>query len=382
MHTIRAGITCSQCHGMEPIAGINHYFSPMNLTRRHAFVCSKCHEGANNSYSTYVVHAPNPADLSTMNTFPMLFYGFWIIVTVAIGTFAVFLPQTFLWGVRDLFTAKIKKGKIRVMRFTPLQRLFHLLLMLSFVTQAATGMARMFIETQWGRLLASVFGGYQWALTIHKGVGLFMLILFFIHVLHFLIRINWRRFPSCILGSDSLLPRPYDLRQALQHLGWFLGKPKPPNFGRWSYWEKFDYWAVFWGMIILGGTGLILTYSIRTTHVIPGWSLNVAFWVHRIEAILAIAHVFIVHFFIAHLRKHTFPMDRAIFEGSVDLNVARHERPAWIERLDQNGKLEDVMVAEATQGRRLLFYTIGCAIVAFGLFLLIGGIVNSPRITW
>ena len=382
MHTVRAGITCRQCHGEEPIAGINHYYSPMNLTRRHAYVCSKCHEGANNSYATYVVHSPNPAALATMSTFPMLFYVFWLIVAVAAGTFVVFLPQTLLWGIKDFMTKKVKKGEIRIRRFTLSQRLFHLLLMLSFVTQAATGLARMFIETQWGRLLAALFGGYERALYIHKGVGIFMLVLFITHIFYLAVKVDWHRFPSSLAGPDSILPKFSDICKAVRHFGWFLGKESLPQFDRWSYWEKFDYWAVFWGMAILGGTGLFLAYSLGVTHVFPGWSLNVALWIHRAEAILAIVHVFIIHFFVAHLRRHTFPMDRSMFEGSVDLNVLRHERSPWIERLEKSGKLEDVLVDEATRGRRLLFYFFGCIIVAFGLFLLVGGIFNISYITF
>jgi hypothetical protein len=108
----------------------------------------------------------------------------------------------------------------------------------------------------------------------------------------------------------------------------------------------------------------------------------VALWIHRIEAILAMAHVFIIHFFIGHLRRHNFPMDFAMFEGSVNLDAARHERPAWIARLEQSGKLEGILVSKAKAGWHLLFYLFGYAALAFGVFLLIGGLVNSPYISW
>jgi len=105
-HTVRAGITCRQCHGPEPIAGINHYYSRMKQFRRHAYICAKCHEGASTSYATYVVHEPTPATISTRETFPMLFYGFWMMVAIAVGTFVVFLPHTVLWGIRELLMKK------------------------------------------------------------------------------------------------------------------------------------------------------------------------------------------------------------------------------------------------------------------------------------
>jgi cytochrome b subunit of formate dehydrogenase len=209
-----------------------------------------------------------------------------------------------------------------------------------------------------------------------------MLALFCLHLVYILGRIEWRRFPRSLQGPESLLPRWSDVRQALQHLRWFLGKSPHPRFDRWGYWEKFDYWAVFWGMVILGGTGLVMAYSLTSTHILPGWTLNVAFWIHRVEAILAIAHVFIIHFFIAHIRRHSFPMDRAMFEGTVSLDAARQEKPAWIERLEQTGELKTVLVPETNLKLRLLYHLIGFSAVGFGLFLLIGGLVNSPSITW
>jgi hypothetical protein len=108
VHTIRGNITCRQCHGGEPIASIQHYYSPLNPIRRHAFVCAKCHEDAGASFASYVVHAPNPAKQSTQKTFPMLFYVFWVMVGIAVLTFAVFLPHSLLWGIRELFQKKEK----------------------------------------------------------------------------------------------------------------------------------------------------------------------------------------------------------------------------------------------------------------------------------
>jgi len=106
LHIVRANLTCRQCHGGEPIASIEHYYSPMNPIRRHAAVCAKCHQGAGASFASYVIHAPNPSMASTKNTFPVLFYAFWVMVGIAVMTFVVFLPHTALWGIRELFIKK------------------------------------------------------------------------------------------------------------------------------------------------------------------------------------------------------------------------------------------------------------------------------------
>ena len=266
--------------------------------------------------------------------------------------------------------------KTRIVRFTPLQRLFHGLLVLMFLVQAASGMARMYIEVPFGKRLAWMFGGYEGARTVHKYVGILLICCFLVHIIYILIRLDWKS----LRGPDSLLPSGRDAREFLQHAGWFFGLSRHPRFDRWGYWEKFDYWAVFWGVPILGITGLLLAYPIAASAIIPGWGLNLAFWIHRIEALLAMCHIFIIHFFIAHLRRRHFPMDLAMFEGSVNLNEAREERPEWVARLEESGRLEEVPAASA--GRRSLFYIFGFSALAVGLFLLVGGILNSPFITW
>jgi len=273
-------------------------------------------------------------------------------------------------------------GKKRVRRFTTVQRIFHVLLILFFITQAATGLARLYIETGWGRRLASVFGGYLWSLQIHKVMGILMLCGFVVYAIYLVSIVHWRGFPRVLFSPDSLLPQPKDMKDFFQHVGWFLRISKAPKFERWTYWEKFDFWAVFWGIPILGITGLLLAYPIAASRIIPGWGLNVALWVHRIEAILAMAHVFMIHFFVAHLRRPTFPMDRTIFEGTTDLESIRHERSAWVTRLEQSHRLESLLAFGASIKTRALFYLFGYAAMAAGMYLLIGGLVNSAAVTW
>ncbi len=106
LHSIRAGITCRQCHGQEPIAASEHYYAPMNPIRRHAYVCAKCHPGADASFATYVIHEPGPGTLEASKSFPLLFWAFWAMIIVALGTFLVFLPHTALWGLREFLNRR------------------------------------------------------------------------------------------------------------------------------------------------------------------------------------------------------------------------------------------------------------------------------------
>ncbi len=102
LHTVRANLTCRQCHGGEPIASIDHYYSPMNPIRRHAYVCAKCHEGSSASFATYVVHEPAAASKLAKQTFPALYYAYWFMLVLLVGTLAFFIPHSFLVGLREL----------------------------------------------------------------------------------------------------------------------------------------------------------------------------------------------------------------------------------------------------------------------------------------
>ncbi len=108
-HTTRVNVTCRQCHGREPISSIEHFYSPMNPIRRHAYVCAKCHEGANASYAGYVIHEPRPYLSTTRKSFPELFYSFWILVLIAVGAFVVFLPHTAIWLIKENLMPGVKK---------------------------------------------------------------------------------------------------------------------------------------------------------------------------------------------------------------------------------------------------------------------------------
>ncbi len=113
IHSVRAGITCRQCHGPEPIAAINHYYSAMSPIRRHAYVCAKCHEGANAAFAGFYVHEPAGTALSTRESFPVLFYTSWGMLLLLLGTLAFFVPHSFMVGLRELFENKSLQNLIK-----------------------------------------------------------------------------------------------------------------------------------------------------------------------------------------------------------------------------------------------------------------------------
>ena len=157
---------------------------------------------------------------------------------------------------------------------------------------------------------------------------------------------------------------------------WFLGKGEQPQYGKWTYWEKFDYFAVFWGVAIIGSTGLILWFPEFFTRVLPGYLINVATIIHSDEALLATGFIFTIHFFNTHFRPQKFPMDPVIFSGKVPYEEWKHERPREYDILVKDGKLKAHLDKEPPPKWLITWSRI------FGTFFLILGFGFVVLIIW
>jgi hypothetical protein len=144
-----------------------------------------------------------------------------------------------------------------------------------------------------------------------------------------------------------------------------------PQFDRWTYWEKFDYWAVFWGMAIIGGSGFMLAFPELTASVLPGWIFNVATIVHGEEAVLAAVFLFTVHFFNNHFRPDKFPLDIVMFTGAVSLEEFRREHALEYERLKASGELEKHLVDAPSRPMTIGSAFLGFVLIVIGLILLV-----------
>jgi cytochrome b subunit of formate dehydrogenase len=136
------------------------------------------------------------------------------------------------------------------------------------------------------------------------------------------------------------VPGIQDLRDFAAHNKWFFGKGPKPQFDRWTYWEKFDYMAVFWGVAMIGVSGLIMWFPEFFTAFLPGWAINVALIIHSEEALLAAGFIFTFHFFNVHFRPDKFPMDKVMFSGRVSKSELLSERKRLYDRWVAEGTLE------------------------------------------
>jgi cytochrome b subunit of formate dehydrogenase len=252
-------------------------------------------------------------------------------------------------------------------RFDRVDRVMHAFLMTTFIGCAITGLPLVFSDHDWAAALARAFGGFQTSALIHRICAGTMIIVWLLHVVRiFEGAIRRTGFLAVLWGPNSMVPQPQDIFDMWNHLKWFVGKGPRPQFDRWTYWEKFDYWAVFWGMAIIGGSGLILWFPAQFAAFLPGWVFNVATVVHGEEALLAVGFIFTIHFFNGHIRPEKFPMDLVIFTGRIPEHELKDERPQEYRRLVSDGRLESVETTPPTPWTEAFGYIVGGTAVIVG----------------
>ncbi len=333
---------CSDCHGAHDILNVTNPDSRVGFNNI-VNTCKQCHENANLQFTGYLTHA-------THNDNPIMFWSFWGMTLLLISVFSFFGFHTIVWLPRSLKQRKVNKHKmpdgpaIYYRRFNKRQRFTHILVILSFVMLALTGMILKFAHMEWASWLAQLLGGVKMSGNIHRFAAVITFGYFTFHLLTlFQLRakegISAKEF---IFGNNSLMFNLQDWKDMVASFRWFFGKGPRPEYGRWTYWEKFDYMAVFWGVAVIGFSGLILWFPEFFTQFIPGWAINVAQIIHSDEALLAIGFIFTIHFFNTHLRPESFPMDTVIFTGYVPLEEYKKDRPREYEELVKSGRLEKV----------------------------------------
>ncbi len=237
-------------------------------------------------------------------------------------------------------------GKLQYLRFTRLNRVLHIIMIVSFMSLALTGMTLKFSYTGWAVILSHLLGGFETAGYIHRVAAVLMFGIFFTHITNLIRmkRAEKRTWRHVLFGPDSMIFNKKDLQDLVGSIRWFIGKGPRPRYGRWTYWEKFDYFAVFWGIAVIGSTGLTLWFPEFFTRFIPGGFINIATIIHSDEALLAVGFIFTIHFFNTHLRPEKFPMDIVVFTGRMDVEELKQDKPAEYEEHVQKGTLDNHLV--------------------------------------
>ena len=256
-------------------------------------------------------------------------------------------------------------------RFTPTQCLLHGVLVVTFLGLAATGLALRFSGAAWSRTLANAMGGFPAVIFWHKFLAVALTIDFLYHVADIMYRAIARKQMWLLWGPNSLVPSLKDIKDFSAQMRYFLFLGPKPKFDRFTYWEKLDYWGVFWGMAVIGISGYAMWFAPLFARIVPGSMLNVALLIHGEEALLAVSYIFVVHFFNEHLRPQNFPMDVTIFTGRQTQEEFEERHPEEYARLAVSGELEKLKAEPPSVWANKLSRLFGAAAIAIGIVLMI-----------
>ncbi len=376
---------CSDCHSAHNIQMVSDPRSTLSAANK-ADTCRKCHPKANENFIKYIAHSTSGKQVQ----FRVLFWTILLMTALLIGTFAFFGVHTLMWLSRLVGDMKKKKAEAAehveesgqyYFRFKLYHRILHGIIITSFLGLVLTGMPMKFSHTWWAIGLSHLFGGFEAMGFLHRFFAVLTFLYFALH-LSYAARyiITHREFQ--VFGPDSMIPRLKDLQDFIAQIKWFLGKGPRPRFDRWTYWEKFDYWAPFWGVTIIGVSGFMLWFPSATASVLPGWVFNVATIFHGEEALLAALFLFTVHFFNNHFRPDKFPLDVVMFTGAVPLEEFRHEHTVEYDRLVKTGELQKYLVDAPSPPMTLGSKILGFTLIFFGLTLLVFvlvGVIGDVR---
>jgi cytochrome b subunit of formate dehydrogenase len=282
-------------------------------------------------------------------------------------------------GSLQLDSAAASAGRSYYSRFTLGQRYLHGVIMLTFIGLAFTGMVLRFSHSNWAHAFALAVGGYSAILFWHKFCAVLLTLAFVVHLGDVAYRGIFKRQYGIFWGPNSMVPRWKDVQDIVGHFRWFLWLGPRPKFDHFAYWEKFDYWAVFWGMGIIGLSGYAMWFAPFFARFIPGSWLNIALLIHGEEALLAVWFIFAIHFFNTHLRPDSFPMDLVIFTGRLSEEELKEKHPAEYQRLLETGRLNEVLAGAPQHWLKNFGYIVGVLVVCSGFVLLVLTLVTYFR---
>ncbi len=385
---------CADCHTShtvlpkdDPKSSVN----PANLVN----TCAQCHKESTALFAQFYSHG----DMTDRQNYPIMYYTFISMTGLLLGTFAVFWLHSLMWMIRGFIENREKLAKMhsghhhghgitephkQYRRFTKRHVFLHFTVIVSFLGLTLTGLPLKFSSQHWAQVMMDFYGGTYNAGLIHRACAVLTFGYFVSAIamsIHFLfirkdIKGGWLQ---RLFGPDSLCPNLRDIKDVVGMVRWFLFMGPKPTFERWTYWEKFDFIAVFWGMFAIGGSGLMLWFPEFFGTFLPGWMFNVATIVHSDEALLATGFIFTVHFYNTHGRPEKFPMDFVIFNGQMAKEEFIEERGDQWKRYEEAGITEQFACKKVSGplwdfcfkafGYVAVFTGIGCLVLMVLAFL-------------
>jgi cytochrome b subunit of formate dehydrogenase len=334
--------TCVDCHGSH---GIRHGDDPESpvFGSNKIQTCDKCHSGANETFVPAITHK---------EVGPIPHYAEIGLILLVLGTIGFVLLHFLIEAFSDIRDSLFRKTEHEperkddgeeVERFNIHFRIQHVLLFTTFLVLAFTGWGLKYAQLDVSHWLIRLSGGAETAGLLHRVAGVILVSTFIYHLLYVFYRIvsGKARFRQ----ETTVVPMLKDATDLVQNFMYYLGMSKEPaTYGRFSYKQKFDYWAVFWGMAIIGSSGLALAFPIAASALIPefitGWIWQLLSIMHSDEALLAVVFILFWHFYNEHLKPEVFPMNWVFITGKLTKKEMRHHHALEYELMskDQENK--------------------------------------------
>ena len=296
---------CASCHGVHnilPSGDPRSTINPANL----AHTCGQCHPGANAEFAAAKVHvdAPLSADIGSKAVHWIRRFYLGMIFAVIGG---MLLHNFIIW--RAKVVARRKEEHRFVTRMPLHFRWQHATLLISFFILVITGFALKFPDSSFA---SALFVGERVRGILHRIAAVTLIAVSLYHLLDSVITRQGRKL------LRDLLPTIEDATGAIQNLGYYLGlTSRKPDFPRFNYAEKAEYWALVWGMIVMGVTGVMLWAKVIVGNHLPRWWLDVATAIHFYEAILATLAILVWHFYQVFFDPDVYPMNWAWWDGKM-----------------------------------------------------------------
>ena len=305
---------CSSCHGVHNILPSSDPHSTINRANLDA-TCGKCHKGVTQKFTLTKVHSEDgvhPKDIGSVVTrWVRLIYVPLILLVIG----AMLLHNVIIW--RSKAIARRRMQNPMMVRMTTNQRWQHLILLMSFIILVFTGFALKFPDSWFAEVLGM---GEHLRSIIHRIAGVILIGAGIYHVFYIAAFREGRRL------IRDLAPEPKDgldaMRAMLYHLGLSRNKPK---FGRFTYGEKAEYWALVWGTALMGLTGVMMWAKVWVGNLLARWWVDVATVVHFYEAILATLAIVVWHFYQVFGDPDVYPMNWAWWDGKMPVEHYKEE---------------------------------------------------------
>jgi cytochrome b subunit of formate dehydrogenase len=363
--------TCPDCHNAHDVLPETDPASSIHPENR-ADTCGACHPGATAAFAAAVSHRPPTRSEDAWAWGTGVFFA-----SLTFGTILLLFLHVIADFLRSGRSAMLARGptpprrgrgpvdaEAELPRFDLHMRIQHWGMMLSFILLVLTGwpLKAASVETNGG--LLAIFGGHAGAALVHRVAAALLIAVSAYHLVYLGWLVATKRF------TGSMIPGLRDLRDAMQNVQYFVGlREERPHFGKWTYFEKFDYWAVFWGMVIMGGSGLVLWFPVAASSWMPGQLINLSLIAHSDEALLALLAIFLWHFYNTHLRPTVFPMSWVWLTGRISAEAMYEEHRGEYELLYGQRPPNPPVVGKPWYAHALWSY------LAVSLIVLVGAIV-------